>query len=167
MSGYSSSSWESSFDSQCLEIIRSRGGCRVLPRQPPITGQRKIFPFITRIFLCSSSHGRPAEMRGVRDDAATRRTRGLAAGKRAVSGIDNDGGVESTTMAMRARRMLDSKVMGGGGDNVCSDTSEIHRYTDTDIQTWNIPRHLDCTLHPPTRSSSYTFAICRWRGNRR
>lgn len=26
MSGYSSSSWESSFDSQCLEIIRSRGG---------------------------------------------------------------------------------------------------------------------------------------------
>lgn len=29
----------------------------MLPRQPPITGQRKIFPFITRIFLCSSSHG--------------------------------------------------------------------------------------------------------------
>lgn len=26
VSGYSNSSWESSFDSQCLEIIRSRGG---------------------------------------------------------------------------------------------------------------------------------------------
>lgn len=27
------------------------------------------------------------------------------------------------------------------------------KYTDIQIP-WNIPRHLDCTLHPPTRSSS-------------
>lgn len=38
---------------------------RVLPRQPPIRGQRKIFPFISRIFLCSSrGKGLAAEYAG-------------------------------------------------------------------------------------------------------
>jgi len=48
-------------------------------------------------------------------------------------------------MAMRARRKLDGEVMGGGGDNVCSGTGEIHRYTDTKLR--EIPGHFDCTLH--------------------
>lgn len=62
--GYSYSSWENSFDSQCLEIIRGRGGHRVLPRQPPIRGQRKIFPFITRIFSVLVSAWTPNQKSG-------------------------------------------------------------------------------------------------------
>lgn len=82
----------------------------MLPRQPPIAGQRKIFPFITRIFLCSSPHGRPAESSA----------RGL------VRGID-----ERTSMG--AMKKSDGEVrMGGGGRRIMYATARA-KHTDVHI----------------------------------
>lgn len=68
---------------------------------------------------------------------------------RVGKGIDNDEGDEYDygNKSKEEAFTKDGEVMGGGRDNVCSDTNEVHRYTDTKLHH-GISRYLDCTLHP-------------------
>lgn len=149
VSGYSNSSWESSFDSQCLEIIRSRGGPGVATATANHRAKKNFSLYNAHFSVLVFAWAPSRNARGSR-----RHSRGLVRGSTTTKAT-------STTISMRARRKLDGEVMGGGGDNVCSGTGEIHRYTDTRLHH-GIPRHLDCTfLH------AFIFAICRWQYNHR
>lgn len=112
VSGYSSSSWESSFDSQCLEIIRSRGGPGVATATANHRAKKNFSLYNAHFSVLLFAW---APSRNARDSRW--RSRGLVRESTTTKATN-------TTMAMRARRKLDGEVMGGGEDNVCSGTGE-------------------------------------------
>lgn len=128
----------------------------MLPRQPPIRGQRKIFPFISRIFLCS-----PRE-KGARDGP-----RGAGRGWRSRCRADH---------CRRGGRRGASLNPSPVEDNVCRDTlKHVDIYLLADVceciyvqrflvrgpvsQTRKTARILDCTLHSTHTLGSSRFAV--------
>lgn len=136
VSDYFSGSWESSFDSQCLEIIRSRGGPGVATATANHRAKKNFSLYNAHFSVLVFAWAPSRNTRGSR-----RRSRGL------VRRSTTTKTTRRLWREMRARRKLDGKVMGGDGDNVCSGTGEIHRYTNTNNKLHcGISRHLDCML---------------------
>lgn len=63
--GYSGSSWESSFDSQCLEIIRGRGGPGVATATANQRAKKNFSFYIAHFSLLAPRKGARGRVRGV------------------------------------------------------------------------------------------------------
>lgn len=101
--GYSGSSWESSFDSQCLEIIRGRGGPGVATATANQRAKKNFSFYIAHFSVLSPPRERAPEKRGSR-----RSTRGCCSG--------------SPRSADRRRGGCRASSPTPASDNVCRDT---------------------------------------------
>lgn len=118
-----------------------------MPRQPPIRGQRKIFPFISRIFLCSPrGKGLAAEYAGRLAARCGSLPRGLPS--RSVTPTE-DNVCKDTLKHVDIPRLA-----------VCARTRRVRAYRDRCVapRTRQTPSNLDCTLHS---AHSCVFALCR------
>lgn len=161
--GYSGSSWESSFDSQCLEIIRGRGGPGVATATANQRAKKNFSFYIAHFSVLAP------RKRGSRSRRGSGRWNKL-------DGVGGTvGGGREPRSADRRRGGLPSRSeFTPTEDNVCRDTLKHVEYTlrsadrgarsrarahvvGVGDRRRETPRNLDCTL--PLRAAALVFTV--------